>query len=189
MKRVDLQAAWTGSFSSYHYMTMISSRGEIFGRCKSCLGFQTTHCHFNGKNKLSSNRGRGRSCRLAGHFPYDQQSVNCLFSCTALSKTIQLNTVIKKEKSERETLIAWTKLIWREMSTAGGWDFQELRKSGTWMWQDRKVYASTDFTPRRDPLLFISVSGRILTRAVVRQWGLSQKNFQGLILSVAILIR
>jgi hypothetical protein len=58
---------------------------------------------------------------------------------------------------------------------AGVWDSQEFWTSGTWRCQDCQLYASVAFTPRRYPLLFISVSGRTYTRAVVRPGGLSQR--------------
>jgi len=72
---------------------------------------------------------------------------------------------------------------------AGGWGSQEIWTSGTWRCQDCQLYASTAFTPRRDPLLLISVSGRILIWAEVRPGGLSQKKFKGHINCVACTIR
>jgi hypothetical protein len=61
------------------------------------------------------------------------------------------------------------------VSVAGVWDAQYLRISGTWRWKDFQLYASAAFTPRKDTLLLISVSGRIYDKAVERMKKKKQK--------------
>jgi len=60
---------------------------------------------------------------------------------------------------------------------AGVWGSQVLWTSRTWKWEDGQLHASAAFTPRRHPLLFISVSDRFDHRAVEWPGGLSERTF------------